>query len=59
MADQKIISIIVIILLANKVWASDAITIDGLFNDWSGVPVAFSDPNGDGYDEDFAEIPET
>ena len=39
--------------MLNNIWASDPITIDGLFNDWSEVPVAFFDANGDGYDEDI------
>ena len=53
MLYQIIASIIASTFLLNNIWASDPITIDGLFNDWSGVPVAFSDPNGDGFEEDY------
>ena len=35
--------------------AGDPITIDGFFEDWAGVPVAYSDVE-DGAPEDFAEL---
>jgi len=37
-------------------WASHPITIDGLFDDWSGIPLAAFDPEGDNIIEDFAEL---
>ncbi len=43
-------------LLANPGWSGSPITIDGLFEDWVSVPVAYSDISGDGIDEDFAEL---
>ena len=43
-------------LPAKHCWSGDPITIDGLFDDWALVPVAYSDISGDGIDEDFAEL---
>jgi endonuclease/exonuclease/phosphatase family metal-dependent hydrolase len=37
-------------------FASDAITIDGQFDDWENIPVLASDPAGDNIVEDFAEL---
>jgi endonuclease/exonuclease/phosphatase family metal-dependent hydrolase len=37
-------------------WSGDSITIDGLFDDWETVTIAYKDSIGDGNDEDFAEL---
>ena len=42
--------------LGSHLLAGDPITIDGFFDDWAGVPVAYSDGQGDGDQEDFAEL---
>jgi endonuclease/exonuclease/phosphatase family metal-dependent hydrolase len=53
----KVVACFLAVLLGGpSVRASDPITIDGQFQDWVDVPVAFSDPNGDGIDEDFDEL---
>ncbi len=42
--------------LGSPLRAGDPITIDGVFDDWASVPVAYSDVQGDGAQEDFAEL---
>ena len=41
--------------LGSHLLAGDPIAIDGFFDDWASVPVAYSDVQGDGAQEDFAE----
>ena len=48
--------VIILAITITTSWAADPITIDGLFKDWSDVPVASSDPTGDNIVEDFAEL---
>jgi len=42
--------------LFSLLWAGHPITIDGLFNDWDEVPVAYEDMEGDGMSADFGLI---
>ncbi len=48
--------VLAVFAFCSRLSAGDPITIDGLLNDWSSVPTAFSDPAGDGFDEDFGEL---
>ncbi len=56
MLKKLIILVAVFCLPVNYSWSGTPITIDGLFKDWTSVPVAHSDVSGDGIDEDFAEL---
>ena len=43
-------------IIVTTLWASNPISIDGRFNDWSEVALAASDPSNDHILEDFAEL---
>ncbi len=56
MLQKSLILATIFCLPANPGWSGSPITIDGQFEDWTSVPVAYSDISGDGIDEDFAEL---
>ncbi|MCG8608628.1 T9SS type A sorting domain-containing protein [bacterium] len=52
-----VVALFLAVLLGGiPVRAGDPITIDGQFQDWAEVPIAFTDQNGDGIDEDFDQL---
>ena len=51
-----LLATLLVLAMVGSGQAGDPIQIDGLLDDWTSVPVAFSDPSGDGFDEDFAEL---
>ncbi|KAA3617258.1 MAG: T9SS C-terminal target domain-containing protein [Calditrichaeota bacterium] len=54
--QTSFIRIAVLVFICVKYgFAGDAITIDGLFEDWTEIPVAYADAAGDG-SEDFADF---
>ena len=55
MIKKSLILILLYISLSNCLYA-DSITVDGLFDDWTAVPVAHTDIEEEGLDEDFAEL---
>jgi len=56
MLQKSLILATIFCLPASHSWSGSPITIDGQFEDWTSVPVAYSDISGDGIDEDFAEL---
>lgn len=49
-------SIIACLLFFELLYCGHPITIDGLFNDWVNVPVAYNDPQADGMSLDFSQL---
>lgn len=43
-------------MLGATLSAGELISIDGFFDEWAAVPVAFPDPQGDGTTEDIARL---
>ena len=44
------------VITSSFIFAGHPITIDGLFDDWAEVPLAYEDPQGDGMSLDFADF---